>query len=115
MVDEIQRAAYAYQLEIEAGDRIVVGVNAYAETEAEPRIDQPAFPELEARQCRRLQAVRQHRDDGAVRAALQVLSAAAAGTENLLPLIVDAVKYRATLGEISGTLREVWGEYRPIG
>jgi methylmalonyl-CoA mutase N-terminal domain/subunit len=49
MVDEIQRAAYAYQMEIERGERVVVGVNQYEEQESEPRIDQPAFPELEAR------------------------------------------------------------------
>ncbi len=115
MVDEIQRAAYAYQLEVEAGERIVVGMNAYSEKESEPRIDQPAFPELEARQRARLEKTRRGRDDRGVQGALQALSTAAAGTENLLPLIVDAVKRRATLGEISGALREVWGEYRPIG
>ncbi len=115
MVDEIQRAAYAYQLEVEAGERIVVGVNAYLEAESEPRIDQPAFPELEARQRARLEKTRRSRDDAGVRRALGALSQAAAGTENLLPLIVDAVKRRATLGEISGTLRDAWGEYRPIG
>ncbi|MGD8700725.1 MAG: methylmalonyl-CoA mutase family protein, partial [Gemmatimonadales bacterium] len=115
MVDEIQRAAYAYQLEIEAGERIVVGVNAHLEDEPEPRIDQPAFPQLETRQRDRLEAIRKRRDAAAVRRALQDLSQAADGTENLLPLIVAAVKRRATLGEISGCLRQAWGEYHAIG
>lgn len=114
VVDEIQRAAYTYQLAIEDGERVVVGLNAYQEVEPEPRIDQPGFPELESRQRKRLEQIRRRRDETDVRRALRALSGAAAGTENLLPLIVDAVKGRATLGEISDTLREAWGEYRPL-
>jgi methylmalonyl-CoA mutase N-terminal domain/subunit len=112
MVDEIQRAAYEYQLEIERGDRILVGLNAYQEEESEPRIEQPAYPELEARQRSRLEAVRRSRDSGASQRALRGLSEAALSEDNLVPHIVEAVKARATLGEISETLREVWGEYR---
>jgi methylmalonyl-CoA mutase N-terminal domain/subunit len=114
MVDEIQRAAYTYQLAIESGERIVVGLNAYQEVESEPRIEQPGFPELESRQRKRLEQIRRRRDGTVVRRALQALSDAAAGADNLLPLIVEAVKGRATLGEISDTLREAWGEYRPL-
>jgi methylmalonyl-CoA mutase N-terminal domain/subunit len=113
MVDEIQRAAYAYQLEVEAGDRVVVGLNAYQEEEPEPRIEQPAFPELEARQRARLDEIRRRRDEDRVRSALEGLSQMARAEENLLPSIVDAVKLRATLGEISDALRNEWGEYRP--
>ncbi len=112
MVDEIQRAAYAYQLEVEHDERAVVGVNRYREEESEPRIEQPAFPELEARQRERLDRVRRQRDAGAVRAALARVSEAAEGSGNLMPHIVDAVKARATLGEIADALREEWGEYR---
>ncbi|UCF18731.1 MAG: methylmalonyl-CoA mutase [Gemmatimonadota bacterium] len=112
MVDEIQRAAYAYQLEVERGERVVVGVNQYREEEDEPRIEQPAFPELEARQRERLDRVRRQRSAGAVSAALGRVSEAARGDSNLMPHIVAAVKARATLGEIAGALRKEWGEYR---
>ncbi len=112
VVDEIQRAAYAYQLEIERGDRVVVGLNQFREDEAEPRIEQPAYPELEARQRARLAQVRRDRSGGDVRQALRRLSEVAAGDENVMPWIVEAVKLRATLGEISDTLRGVWGEFR---
>jgi methylmalonyl-CoA mutase N-terminal domain/subunit len=112
MVDEIERAAYSYQLEIERGERVVVGVNEYREDEPEPRIDQPAFPELEAQQRQRLAETRRRRDARRVQASLARLAAAAAGRENLLPLMIEAVKARATLGEISDALRRVWGEYR---
>ena len=113
VVDEIQRAAYAYQMGIEHGERIVVGVNEYRDEEAEAaRIDQPAFPELEAQQRERLDAVRRRRNAGEVRAALDRLTGAASGRDGLLPLMVEAVKARATLGEISDALRNAWGEYR---
>ncbi len=113
IVDEIQRAAYAYQLQIEGGDRVVVGVNDYREEEAEPRIEGPAFPELEERQQERLGRLRSNRDSDDVERILAGMSKAASGTENLLPHIVEAVKARATLGEISESLRQLWGEYRP--
>ena len=112
MEEEIRNAAYAYQLEIEAGERIVVGVNEFREEEAEPRIEQPAFPELEARQRQRLADIRSRRDDAAVRRSLERLSELARGDENLLPPMVEAVKVRATLGEISDIFREAWGVYR---
>jgi methylmalonyl-CoA mutase N-terminal domain/subunit len=113
VVDEIQRAAYAYQMGIEHGERVVVGVNEYRDEETDAaRIDQPAFPELEAQQRERLDAVRRHRNAGEVRAALDRLTDAASGKDGLLPLMVEAVKSRATLGEISDALRAAWGEYR---
>jgi len=112
MEDAIQKAAYAFQLEIESDERVVVGVNEYQEEEAEVRIEQPAFPELEAQQRARLAEVRRSRDEAAVRGALKRLSEMAQGDENLLPPIVEAVKARATLGEISDAFRALWGEYR---
>ncbi len=112
MVDEIQQAAYSYQLQIEAGDRVVVGVNEYREQEEEPHIEQPAFPELEARQRARLAEIRRERDEKKVEQVLGHLSEVAGGEDNLLPCMIEAVKVRATLGEISDTLRETWGEYR---
>jgi len=110
---EIERAAYEHQLAVERGERIVVGVNAYREPEGPPRIDQPDYPQLEALQRERLAALRRARDAAAVRRALEALRAAARGTDNLLPLMIEAVKARATLGEISDVLREEWGVYRP--
>jgi methylmalonyl-CoA mutase N-terminal domain/subunit len=109
--DEIQRAAYQHQLAIESGERIVVGVNAYEGGE-EMRIEQPDFPALEAAQKVALAAVRERRDDDAVRRTLAAVREAARGTENLMPPIIEAVKALATLGEISDVLREEWGEYR---
>ena len=111
--DPIPAQLGPYQLEVEAGERVVVGLNAYQEEEPEPRIEQPAFPELEARQRARLDEIRRRRDGNGVRSALKGLGQAARGEENLLPSIVGAVKLRATLGEISGVLRDAWGEYRP--
>ncbi len=110
--DEIGRAAYAYQLEVESGERVIVGVNRFRDEESEHRIEQPAFPELEGRQRQRLAENRRSRDDDAVERALQRLSEAARGDDNLMPLIIAAVEARATLGEVSDTLRQLWGEYR---
>jgi len=112
IVDEIQRAAYEYQLAVETGEEIVVGVNRYRESEAGSRIEQPEFPELEARQRARLAETKRSREEAEVERTLAKVAAAAAGEENLMPSIVGAVKARATLGEISDTLREAWGEYR---
>jgi methylmalonyl-CoA mutase N-terminal domain/subunit len=112
VAEEIHRAAYQYQLEVEADKRVVVGLNRFTETEAEARIEQPEFPELEERQARRLAQTRRRRDDAAVRRFLALVAETAAGEGNLLPPIIAAVKARATLGEISDKLREVWGEYQ---
>jgi len=109
---EIAEAAYRYQMEIDTHQRVVVGVNDY--TEAEPlRIPLLAMdPEGYGRQVARLARVRRERDDGRVTAALEALRQAARGTENTMPFILDSVRAYATLGEIMGILREVFGEYR---
>jgi methylmalonyl-CoA mutase N-terminal domain/subunit len=110
---QIQDVAFERQREIEAGERVVVGVNKY-QVDEEPEADIEAVdPEDERRQQERLQAVKDERDDEAVEAALSDIRAAAAGEENLLPPIVEAVKAYATVGEISDVLREEFGEYRP--
>jgi methylmalonyl-CoA mutase N-terminal domain/subunit len=112
--DAIGDAAYAIQRAVEAGERIVVGVNAFAD-EAEEQRPQPQAidPDLEARQVERTRAVRAGRDAAAADAAIAALEAAAAGTENLLPRIRACVDGDVTLGEISHALRRVWGEHRP--
>jgi methylmalonyl-CoA mutase N-terminal domain/subunit len=108
---EISDAAYRYQREIDAGDRKIVGVNAYAEKK------QPAIPLLEMdpqgyeRQVSRLEEIRRTRDNGRVGQALDRLRIACQGTENTMPFIMDAVHAYATLGEIIGVMKEVFGTY----
>jgi methylmalonyl-CoA mutase, N-terminal domain len=112
--DEIHRSAYRLQQEIEAGRRLVVGVNSFREDEPPPALGRPDYSGLEARQRDRLARLRRDRDGEAVRAALEAIRAAARAGENLLPPMVTAVKALATLGEISDVLREEWGSYRAV-
>jgi methylmalonyl-CoA mutase N-terminal domain/subunit len=109
---EIQEAAYAYQRSVESLDAVVVGVNMFRTDEQEPIPVLKVDPRIEADQIARLHAVRTRRDGTAADAALARIEEAAKGTENLLPRILDAVEAQVTVGEISGTLRKVWGEYR---
>jgi methylmalonyl-CoA mutase N-terminal domain/subunit len=111
---EIGDAAYRFQREVESGERIVVGVNAFTEDGEEQRPQPQAIdPAEERRQIERTRTVRASRDTAAANAALAALGEAARGTENLLPRIRVAVESGVTLGEISDALREAWGEYRP--
>ena len=119
--EEIARSAYAHQLRVEAGDTVVVGVNRFANDEAPPSIPSPDFSALEREQVGRVAAVRAGRDARRVEQALSALRAGApayaagsgASRTPLMPLIVDAVRARATVGEISDAFRAEWGEYRP--
>ena len=108
----IQESAFTYQREIERGERVIVGVNRYVDEQvATPpiaRID----PALEREQVRSLTAFKASRDTTALESALAAVDAAARGTENLMPPILAAVKAGATVGEISYTLRVVFGEHR---
>lgn len=112
MSEEIHQAAYRWQLELESGQRKVVGVNCYEEQERPFELDRPDFAQLGRDQAARLASIRAARDEEAVRRALQQVDKIAAGTGNLVPVLVDSVKVRATLGEISGVLRERWGSYQ---
>ena len=112
MTDEIHRAAYAWQLEVESGDRGVVGVNVYQDEEAQAPVSLPDFKNLQQAQRRRLHEVRSRRDSDLVERTLDDVVAAATSGANLLPAMVEAVKVRATLGEISGRLVGLWGPYR---
>jgi methylmalonyl-CoA mutase, N-terminal domain len=112
MQGEIQNAAYVYQKAVERGDQTVVGVNRFVQEELQPI---PAFhldPALEKAQIERLRQVRASRDPLSVEQKLDRLQQAAAGPENLLPYIVEAADAYATVGEISGRLKLVFGEYR---
>jgi methylmalonyl-CoA mutase N-terminal domain/subunit len=108
---EIAESAYAFQREVERGERLVVGVNAFASGGAEPirtlYIDESA----EARQLARLHDVRARRDQAAVSRALAALQDGARSGANTMPLFVDAARAYATVGEMCEALRDVWGEY----
>ncbi|HTK42400.1 MAG TPA: methylmalonyl-CoA mutase family protein [Gemmatimonadales bacterium] len=110
--DAIARSAYALQQAQESGRATVVGVNRFTDDSAAPPIAAPNFPELEARQRARLAAVKAARDRVAVDRALAAVRQAAGGTQPLMPPIIEAVRARATLGEISDALRQAWGVYR---
>ncbi|MEW6522555.1 MAG: methylmalonyl-CoA mutase family protein [Bacillota bacterium] len=109
---EIQESAYRYQRSVETGDRKVVGVNAFTVKEDPPTNLLRVDPKVGERQKTRLQRLRRERDNARVRECLGALQEEAAGEANLMPLFLDAVKARATLGEICDVLRSVFGEYR---
>ena len=111
---QIQDVAFERQREIDENERIIVGVNEYEVDDEEVEEDiEEVDQEDERRQKERLAAVREDRDEGAVEAALADLRDAAAGDENVMPYIVDAVKAYATTGEICDAMRDVFGEYNP--
>ena len=108
--EEIHTSAYRFQREVESGERIVVGVNRYVVEEPPPEIFQMDAA-LEAAQGTRLAAVKAERDAGAARRALAAVEETARGDGNLVVPIVDAVRARASLGEISDALRTVYGTF----
>jgi methylmalonyl-CoA mutase N-terminal domain/subunit len=113
MQEEIHRAAYEFQIAVERGDKTIVGVNKFKGQDEPFDLGQPDFSALEKGQRARLADIRARRDDAEVRARLEAIRTAARGTDNLMPLIIDAVKAMVTLGEISDALRAEWGVYRP--
>jgi methylmalonyl-CoA mutase N-terminal domain/subunit len=112
---QIENAAYQYQLEIERGERIIVGVNKFQVSEEKKPPLLRVNPEVEKTQIDRLTEVKQSRDNSRVAQALASLETAALGNDNLMPLIYDSVKEYATLGEICNVLRKVFGEYKDRG
>ena len=111
---EIAEAAYRYQRQIDAGEKTVVGVNRY-QMDGEDKVETLHISaEVEREQRDRLVRVRGGREEGKVRDALDRLVRAAEGTENTFPHILDAVRAYATVGEICGALRPVFGEYREV-
>jgi len=108
---EIEASAFRYQTEVEAGERVVVGVNRFAEDEEE-RVELLHFdPEVERRQRERTARGRAERDAVAAAAALAEVRRVAETAENLLPPMREALRARCTVGEICGVLRELWGTY----
>jgi methylmalonyl-CoA mutase N-terminal domain/subunit len=110
---EIETSAYKVAQEIDAGTRVVVGVNRFALAEEEPYEPLRVDPAIEADQAARLTRLRKERDQPAVDAALAELRTAAEGTANVLPPMREALRAKATVGEVCDTLRGVWGLYRP--
>ena len=111
---QIENAAYGHQLEIESGERPVVGINCFEEEErSDPQIAVHAVPEgLEKRKAVELEAWRVERDSDAVERALDTLYASASSDGNVVEAIFEAVKQEATLGEVADRLRDAFGEYR---
>ena len=110
---EIERAAYAVAGAIDAGDRVVVGVNRFVLDQEDPYEPLRVDPAIEAAQTTRLADLRSRRDAAAVTAALAQVRAAAGGTDNVLPPLKTALAAYATVGEVCDALREVWGTYQP--
>ncbi|MGI9625422.1 MAG: acyl-CoA mutase large subunit family protein [Longimicrobiales bacterium] len=111
MQDEIHRAAYQFQLDVESGDQIIVGVNRYTDAEETSPIEGPDYHALETRQKTALRVLKQGRDQGVAMHHVERLRAVAKGDANVMPIIIDAVKAKVTLGEISDAFRDVWGTH----
>ena len=104
-------AAFRYQQQLEKGEKIIVGVNKYVTEDETPLEILRISAEVEHEQRAELARRRAARDQDAVAAALDALTAAAATDDNLIPRLVDAARVEATVGEMAAALKEVWGEY----
>jgi methylmalonyl-CoA mutase N-terminal domain/subunit len=111
---EVQDAAFRYQLEIERGDRPIVGVNVHRDDRAEPVPLLQVDPTLEAQQRESLARLRATRDGDAARSAVEAVEARAREGSNVMPAVLSAVEARATLGEVADALRRVYGEHTEI-
>jgi methylmalonyl-CoA mutase N-terminal domain/subunit len=114
--EEIARSAYEQQLRVEAGETVIVGVNRFTDDSPPMSIPAPDYSTLEKLQVGSVKALRQKRNaDATTRAidALRQASSASRREQHLMPLIIDAVRARATVGEISATLATNWGAYNP--
>jgi methylmalonyl-CoA mutase N-terminal domain/subunit len=111
---EIQDAAYQYHQAVESKERIVVGVNKFIDESGEKMDVLRVDPQLEVQQKQELKELRARRDQAAVDTALSELLRASKSTENMMPYICRAVEAYATVGEISNTLRQSFGKFRPI-
>ncbi|GAA3125635.1 methylmalonyl-CoA mutase N-terminal domain/subunit [Kribbella aluminosa] len=110
---EIERSAYRIAQQIDSVERVVVGMNKFKIADEEPYEPLRVDPAIEAQQVARLTSLRATRDQAAVDESLAALKKAAQGNENCLYPMKQALKSRATVGEVSNTLREVWGTYIP--
>jgi len=115
MQQEIEQAAYAYAKAIDDNEKVVIGVNKFADATNDPNEVFPIDVELQRSQIAAVKKVKADRDQTAVDAALSDVEAAARGTQNLLVPMKEALRSMATLGEVSDVLRGVFGEFRPGG
>jgi len=111
--EQIHGAAYRWQREVESGERVIVGVNRFVEELPPPAPPFKPDPAVESERATMLGRWRSERDAGACRAALDRLSAAARGSENLMPHILASLVANATLGEVCDAMRAVFGVHRP--
>ena len=111
---QVQDSAYKAQLAVDAGEAVVVGVNRYQTDDSSSIEVFQVDPDLEAQQVHRVRQVRQVRDQGRWKVALDEVGRAAQTSDNLVPPIIAAVESHATVGEIADTLRAVFGEYREV-
>lgn len=109
---EIQKASYKYEMEIESGSRVIVGVNKFQVKEDEPKGLLKINPRVQEEQIKFLSKIKTERNNDSVSFALKKLKTAAEGNDNLMPFIVEAVKNYASIGEICHTMRDVFGEYK---
>jgi methylmalonyl-CoA mutase N-terminal domain/subunit len=113
IVGEIDESAWAYSERLRTGQDVVVGVNRHVEEEVEVEETLRVDPEGERAQVARLQAFRAARDEARAQERLEAVRAAARGTDNLLPVLRDALRASCTVGEVCGAMRDVFGEHRP--
>jgi len=111
---EIADSAYKYQREVDEKKRILVGVNDYTTEEERPIKVLRVNPKVEEEQVARLQKLKRQRDNRKVKEVLEKLHYATEEDENLMPVIIDAVKAYATIGEICDVLRKIYGEYKEL-
>ena len=110
--NEIAISAYRYQKIIESGEQIIVGLNAFINTREVPLPSFKIHDNIRIAQTQRLNILKQKRNNIKIISCLKAVEDAARGTENLMPLVIDAVENYCTLGEISDTLRRVFGEFK---
>jgi methylmalonyl-CoA mutase N-terminal domain/subunit len=111
---EIERSAYSVAQQIDSGERTIVGVNKFTTDEGEAYSPLRVDPVIEAEQAERLTKLRAERDATEVERTLGTLRKAAEGTDNVLYPMREALKARATVGEVCTALREIWGTYQPV-
>lgn len=109
---EIQNSAYQYQKDVEDKKRIIVGVNQFQSEEETMKDLLKVNPEIEKQQIKKLEEVKNNRDESKVKESLYLLKEAASSDKNVMPFILDCVRGYATLGEICDQLREIFGEYK---
>ncbi|MBP6625689.1 MAG: methylmalonyl-CoA mutase, partial [Chitinophagaceae bacterium] len=110
--EQIAQASYEYQKAVERNEKIIVGVNKYVSKDLVSTPIMKIDASIEKQQVDRLKAFKANRDLQAVNTCLEKISHAASTTENLMPLVIEAVEQHCTLGEIAHCLRKVWGEYK---